>query len=146
MMETGAAPACAEHLPACSQILLVERNASLRESASAWLRANDYSVREVASQSDAIIQLASTHYDLVVADISLASAEELTLLVWLGSKHPRIPVIGTLREEPTPETRECALELGMRLLLVKPYRLAALLDAVRCALTAGPSRRGFSPG
>jgi CheY-like chemotaxis protein len=114
----------------------VERDACLREVASAWLRANEYMVREVANHSEAVLELACGRYDLVVFDVSLASAEELTVLVWLGDRYPRVPVIGTLHEEITPRARECAVELGMRLLLVKPYRLPALLDAVRYALTS----------
>jgi CheY-like chemotaxis protein len=81
------------------EILLVERNAFQRETASAWLRAHDYAVREVANQSDAIAQLSYTPYDVVVADISLVSAEALTLVVWLARQAPRIPVIGMLREQ-----------------------------------------------
>jgi len=124
-----------------AEILLVERSASLREVAAAWLQANDYMVREAANHSAAVAELACHRYDLVVFDISLASAEELTFPFWLGARHPRVPVIGTLHEELTPRARECALELGIRLLLVKPYRLPALLDAVRYALA--PERRGI---
>jgi DNA-binding NarL/FixJ family response regulator len=72
----------------------------------------------------------------VVADISLASAEELTLLFWLGRRHPRIPVIGMLRDQLTPGARKCARQLGIRQLLVKPYSLAALLEAVKWTLAA----------
>jgi DNA-binding NtrC family response regulator len=118
------------------EILLVERNAFQRETASAWLRAHDYAVREVANQSDAIAQLSYTPYDVVVADIRLVSDEALTLVVWLAGRHPRIPVIGMLREQLTPEARGCARQLGIRQLLVKPYSLAALSEAVKCTLTA----------
>lgn len=120
---------------ACTEILLVERDASLREVTSAWLRANDYAVREAANHSAAIVDLASWRYDLVVFDVSLASAEEVSVLFWLAGRHPRVPVIGTLHEGLTPRARECARELGIRLLLVKPYRLSALLETVRFALT-----------
>ena len=51
-------------------------------------------------------------------------------------------MIGTLHEELTPRARECARELGIRLLLVKPYRLPALLEAVRYALTNGHRKPG----
>ena len=129
-----------DNAPACAEILLVERDPSLREVASAWLRANDYAVREAANHSAAVVELACGRYDLVVFDVSLASAEELTVLFWLSGRHPRVPVIGTLHEELTPRARECALELGIRLLLVKPYRLPVLLDTVRYALTAGQRR------
>ncbi len=129
-----------DNAPACAEILLVERDASLREVASAWLRANDYVVREAANHSAAIVELASGRYDLVVFDVSLASAEELTVLFWLGGHHPRVPVIGTIHEELTPRARECALELGIRLLLVKPFRLPVLLEAVRYALRNGQRR------
>lgn len=122
---------------ACAEILLVERDASLREVTSAWLRVNDYAVREAANHSAAVVELASGRYDLVVFDVSLESAEELSVLFWLAGLHPRVPVIGTLHEELTPQARECARELGIRLLLVKPYRLPALLETVRFALTNG---------
>jgi DNA-binding response OmpR family regulator len=120
-----------------AEILLVERDAALREVTSAWLRANDYAVREAASHSAAVLQLVSGRYDLVVFDVSLASAEQLTFAFWLGARRPRVPVIGTLHEKLTPRARECARELGIRLLLVKPYRLPVLLEAVRYALTNG---------
>ena len=71
---------------ASAEILLVERDAALREVTSAWLRANDYAVREAANQSAAVLQLVSGRYDLVVFDISLASAEELTFVFWLGAR------------------------------------------------------------
>ena len=124
-----------------AEILLVERDATLREVTSAWLRANDYAVREAANHSAAILQLVSARYDLVVFDVSLASAEQLTFAFWLGARRPRVPVIGTLHEELTPRTRKCARELGIRLLLVKPYRLPVLLEAVRYALTTGAPGR-----
>ena len=119
-----------------THILLVERKATLRDTAAVWLSAHDYFVRAVATHSEAIAELASNRYEVVITDISLDSAEELTLPVWLSLKHPEIPLIGTLREEPTAQARGRARQLGMRRLLVKPYRLAALLDAVKCALTA----------
>lgn len=120
--------------PPCGHILLVERRAQLRDTAAAWLSAHDYFVRAVATHSEAIVELASNRYEVVITDINLDSAEELTLPVWLSLKHPEIPLIGTLREALTPEARGCARQLGMRQLLVKPYHLPALLDAVRCAL------------
>lgn len=89
--------------------------------------------------SEAVVELACGRYDLVVFDVSLASAEELTVLLWLGDRYPRTPVIGTLHEEIMLRARECALEFGMRLLLVKPYRLPALLDAARYTLTTSQS-------
>ena len=119
---------------ACAEILLVERDPSLREVASAWLRANDYAVREAANHSAAVVELACGRYDLVVFDVSLASAEQLTFAFWLGARRPRVPVIGTLHEELTPGHANVA---GIQLLLVKPYRLPALLEAVRHALTNG---------
>ena len=122
------------------EILLVERDPALREVASAWLRANDYAVREASTYSGAIVHLASGRCDLVVFDVSLASAEELTVLFWFGRRRPRVPVIGTLHEELAPRARECALELGIRFLLVKPFRLPVLLDTVRCALTTARLR------
>ena len=129
-----------------AQILVVERDASLREVTSAWLRANDYAVREAANHSSAVLELVCGRYDLVVFDIRLASAEELTFAFWLGARYPRVPVIGTLHEELTPRARECALELGIRLLLVKPYRLSALLETVRYALANRHRRTQESSG
>ena len=130
--------------PPCGHILLVERRAPLRDTAAAWLSAHDYFVRAVATHSEAIAELASNRYGVVITDINLDSAEELTLPVWLSLKHPEIPLIGTLREELTPEGRGCARQLGMRLLLVKPYRLPALLDAVKCALMHGRATADFA--
>jgi two-component system response regulator GlrR len=129
--------------PPCGHILLVERKALLRDAAAMWLGTNDYFVRAVATRSEAIVELASNRYELVITDINLDSAEELTLPVWLNLKHPEIPLIGTLSEELTPEARGCARQLGMRLFLVKPYRLPALLDAVKCALTTHGATADF---
>jgi len=126
------------------RLLVVERNAFLRETAALWLEANDFSVDEAATQSEAITRIASSRYDAVIADVSLDSAEELILPVWLSVKHRATPLIGTVRKQLTPETRRSAEQLGMRQLLVKPYRLPALLEAVESVLNIRAPARHLS--
>jgi hypothetical protein len=82
----------------------------------------------------AVVELASGRYDLVVFDVSLKAPRSwYCLACWAASARSGDRHIA---RRFTPRARECARELGIRLLLVKPYRLPAV-ETVRFALTNG---------
>ena len=82
--------------------------------------------------------LESVHRDsigCVVLDVRMAGMSGLDLLRQLVASGSRIPVI-MLTAHADDETRRRSLEAGAVAFLEKPVRSAALLDAVRTALSS----------
>ena len=71
----------------------------------------------------------------VVLDLRMAGMSGLDLLKHLMATGSRIPAI-ILTAHADDETRRRSLEVGAVAFLAKPVRSAALLDAVRMALTS----------
>ena len=82
--------------------------------------------------------LESVHRDsigCVVLDVRMAGMSGLDLLRHLVATGSRIPAI-ILTAHADDETRRRSLEAGAVAFLEKPFRSAALLDAVRTALAS----------
>lgn len=115
------------------RILLVEDDASLRETVAAYLRAHGFAVDAVATGKMALVQAAVSPVDAVVLDLRLPDMDGLAVCRALraGSPAPRI-LVATARD--AVQDRIAGLDEGADDYLVKPYALGELVARLRALL------------
>ncbi len=116
-------------------VCIVDDDASLRRALRNLLMSVGFRV-ETFESAEAFLE--SVHRDsigCVVLDVRMAGMSGLDLLRHLVATGSRIPAI-MLTAHADDETRRRSLEAGAVAFLEKPVRSAALLDAVRTALSS----------
>ena len=116
-------------------ICIVDDDASLRRSLRNLLMSVGFPVETYDSAEAFLEAPARDSIGCVVLDVRMAGMSGLDLLRHLASAGSRIPVI-MLTAHADEETRRRSLEAGAVAFLEKPVRSAALLDAVRTALSS----------
>jgi len=116
-------------------ICIVDDDASLRRSLRNLLMSVGFPVQTFDSAEAFLDGSPGDSIGCVVLDVRMAGMSGLDLLRHLASAGSRIPVI-ILTAHADEETRRRSLEAGAVAFLEKPVRSAALLDAVRRALTS----------
>jgi len=116
-------------------ICIVDDDASLRRSLRNLLMSVGFAVETFDSAEAFLEAPRRDSIGCVVLDVRMAGMSGLELLRHLSSAGSRIPVI-MLTAHADEETRRRSLEAGAAAVLEKPVRSAALLDAVRTALTS----------
>jgi len=118
-----------------SVVCIVDDDASLRRSLRNLLMSVGFRVETFQS---AELFLESAHREnpgCVVLDLRMPGMSGLDLLRQLAATGSRIPVI-ILTAHGDDETRRRSLQAGAVAFLEKPFQSAALLDAVRTALSS----------
>ncbi len=118
-----------------SVVCIVDDDASLRRSLRNLLMSVGFRVETFQS---AELFLESAHREnpgCVVLDLRMLGMSGLDLLRQLAASGSRIPVI-ILTAHGDDETRRRSLQAGAVAFLEKPFQSAALLDAVRTALSS----------
>ncbi len=118
-----------------SVVCIVDDDASLRRSLRNLLMSVGFRVETFQS---AELFLESAHREnpgCVVLDLRMPGMSGLDLLRQLAASGSRIPVI-ILTAHGDDETRRRSLQAGAVAFLEKPFQSAALLDAVRTALSS----------
>ena len=118
-----------------SVVCIVDDDASLRRSLRNLLMSVGFRVETFQS---AELFLESAHREnpgCVVLDLRMPGMSGLDLLRQLAASGSRIPVI-ILTAHGDDETRRQSLQAGAVAFLEKPFQSAALLDAVRTALSS----------
>jgi two-component system copper resistance phosphate regulon response regulator CusR len=115
------------------RVLLVEDDDTLRESATAFLRAAGFAVDPAATGKMARELAAVSPYDAVVLDIGLPDADGYTLCTAFRSRVPA-PRILMATARDAVEDRIAGLDIGADDYLVKPYALGELVARVRALL------------
>ena len=118
-------------------ICIVDDDASLRRSLRNLLMSVGFPV-ETFESAEAFLEAAgrdSIGCGCVVLDVRMAGMSGLDLMRHLVAAGSRIPVV-MLTAHADEETRRRSLEAGAVAFLEKPVRSAALLDAVRTALSS----------
>jgi len=116
-------------------ICIVDDDASLRRSLRNLLMSVGFPVQTFDSAEAFLDGSPGDSIGCMVLDVRMAGMSGLDLLRHLASAGSRIPVI-ILTAHADEETRRRSLEAGAVAFLEKPVRSAALLDAVRRALTS----------
>jgi two-component system copper resistance phosphate regulon response regulator CusR len=115
------------------RVLLVEDDDTLRESATAYLRASGFAVDPAATGKMARELAAVSPYDAVVLDVRLPDDDGFTLCTAFRGRAPA-PRILMATARDAVEDRIAGLDLGADDYLVKPYALGELVARVRALL------------
>lgn len=124
-----------------ARILAVDDDARIRRFVTRALREGGYEVVAVGDAESAIAQLLSARPDLFLLDINLPGMDGLALAQKLrqnrGTKSTPV-VIFSVRT--APQDKVVAYASGAVTYLEKPFKKAALLEAVRAALEVAARR------
>ncbi len=125
-----------------AHILLVEDDAELRRALRLNLEGFGHTVAEAGDGREAMEVLRSVRADVVVTDLVMPGKEGLETIAELARDRPEVPVVamsGGGRIAPGANLA-VALRLGARRVLVKPFPVADLNEAVADLTGAGPRR------
>jgi two-component system, NtrC family, response regulator PilR len=114
------------------QVLLVEDDASVRESVAAALRDEGYEVRTADDGQQAMDRFVPGT-DLVIADLVMPKVDGRSLLRWITSNHPETAVILMTGFGTIPQAVD-AIKAGATAYLTKPLNPEELLMQVNKAL------------
>jgi CheY-like chemotaxis protein len=122
-----------DHQPA--RILVVEDNEDVGAFAEALLTELGHSIARARSAEEALDVLRSQQFDLVFSDIVMPGMGGLKLAEQLARDKPDLPVVLA-----TGYSQQMAQSgTGGRPVILKPYRLAALAEAIAAALQPQPA-------
>ena len=116
-------------------VCIVDDDASLRRSLRNLLMSVGFRVETFQSAELFLESVPRENPGCVVLDLRMPGMSGLDLLRQLAASGSRIPVI-ILTAHGDDETRRRSLQAGAVAFLEKPFQSAALLDAVRTALSS----------
>jgi len=122
--------------PAAPSVLVVEDEPVTRAVLEGFLGLAEYDVTAVSDGADALFQLSSRHFDLILTDIAMPSVDGLALAEVVTRKGLHTPVI-FVTGQPGDELEVKGLALGAVDYIRKPIQKDVLLLRVRKALRAG---------
>ena len=115
-------------------VLVIDDDALVRDSISAYLEDCDYVMLTAASAAAGLDLLDETQVDAVICDLKMPGMSGIELLALVKARHPKLPVI-VVSGAGVMEDVVQALRLGADDYLVKPILdLAVLSHALRKAL------------
>ncbi|WP_337169611.1 response regulator transcription factor [Gemmatimonas aurantiaca] len=115
------------------RVLLVEDDDTLRESATAFLRASGFAVDPAATGKMARGLAAVSPYDVVVLDVRLPDDDGFVLCTALRARIPAPRILMATARDGV-EDRIAGLDLGADDYLVKPYALGELVARLRALM------------
>jgi DNA-binding NtrC family response regulator len=114
-------------------ILVVDDDSLVRDQLSRLYEQSGYIVEPVHCAEDALVHLAQGKTDFVITDIKLPGLGGAELIATMQENHPDVPVIA-ITGYLDIETAVKVLKCGAVDFVVKPFDLAAVLEATRAAL------------
>jgi CheY-like chemotaxis protein len=108
-------------------VLVVDDDASVRESIRKVLKAAGYEVTTAADGEEAAVKFVPDRTDLVLLDLNLRSRSGWDVFERLTTQHPTIPVIIITG---MPNQYQTALAAGVGALVEKPIEVPALLKTM----------------
>jgi len=129
-----------------SRVLVVQSDASLRLFLQRELSSYGLLVSSCHDGEQAMLELRTAPYDVVIQDFDLPGMDGMTLLRTLRSEYPHVAVI-VLTSRTRTEDRVDALDRGAHDYIVKPFSFRELHARVRCQLrrAAGPAAQAEEP-
>ena len=115
------------------RLLLVEDNARLSDLIVAGLAKEGFAVDAVASVSDALCALSTTHFSLVILDLGLPDGDGMTILHHLRSSGATTPLL-VLTARQSTEDKVKGFEQGADDYLGKPFAFDELVARTRALL------------
>jgi len=118
-----------------ARILIVDDEATIRDSLLESLTAEGYQVDAAESGEEALARCHGTAYDLLVTDLRLPGVTGLEILQALRNQGTQTPVI-MMTAYGDVDTAVSAMRLGAYDFIPKPFKLSAIKKQVRAALRA----------
>jgi CheY-like chemotaxis protein len=122
-----------------ARVLLIDDEPAVRLTLDQMLEAGGHEVVQASIGHKLLEDLATVAYDVVVTDLNMPGLDGWDVATWIAERRPGIPVIaiGGNADAQHDEVRRL-----FAVMLIKPFRRQALLDAVASALAgarlAGP--------
>jgi DNA-binding response OmpR family regulator len=123
------------------RLLLVEDNARLSDLIIAGLAKEGFAVDAVATVSDALSALATTHFALVILDLGLPDGDGLSVVQHLRGSGATIPLL-ILTARQSTEDKVKGFGQGADDYLGKPFAFDELVARVRALLRRPPAYLG----
>jgi DNA-binding response OmpR family regulator len=127
------------------RILVVDDEADVRQVLRTALEGRGYRVDEAASGEEALSQLASRRYDLLLLDLRMAGMNGVGMMERVHLSRPDLPII-ILTGYATLESAIAAVRCGAADYLLKPVSVHEIVRAVRRALQRTGARGPDSDG
>ena len=116
------------------RVLIADDNQTLRRGLATILEEVGYSVSEAANGKEALRDLdSSTQFCLLITDLAMPDMDGIELTMSLRKSRPSLPIVAISGTFEGQFLRVAKL-LGVRGTLHKPFKRAALLEAVESAL------------
>lgn len=124
-----------------ARILVVERDAKIRELLSRFLGVKGHEVTTAADGDAGMQAFLAERPDLMLVDVQLSGTDGLALCRAVRETHleVRLVLMGTARQSRRPAVEAAREALDMPLFLVKPFGIGALMAAVDPEDRAGPA-------
>ncbi|MGJ8697281.1 MAG: sigma-54-dependent transcriptional regulator [Verrucomicrobiaceae bacterium] len=129
-----------------NHILLVDDDTSLADAISAVLESQGHQVTHFDDGAQALAQIESSNFNLVITDYRMPGMGGMQLLEELHNNHPDLPVVMMTAFSTTDRAIE-ATKKGAFDYLLKPFEMSELIEVVERALASSqPSARTVSIG
>ena len=115
------------------RILFVDDEPLLTRLGSEFLRKLGYDPVTATCPVDALAKFQESHFDAVITDLTMPRMSGIELARALQLIRPNLPIVLTTAFHQKLEGKHPS-ELGFSFLLLKPYNIGALMDAVESAL------------
>ena len=125
--------------PRSAVVMVIDDDAEMRAMLRDFLMSEGFRVREAPTGDRVIDSLEAEEPAAVVLDKEMPGVNGLDLLAYVHHRRPAIPVI-LITAFGGPEVEAEALRRGATRYIEKPFRVGALLEAVRAAVERGPER------
>jgi len=123
-----------------NSILLVDDEASFRESTAELLRNDGYRCDASPDAQNALDRLLARSYDLVIADIHMPGNRNLELVEEIQRRSPELPVI-LVTGYPSTETAINSIHLPVAAYMTKPFPYEELCRQVRETIVGSHGHR-----
>jgi two-component system, OmpR family, response regulator MprA len=114
-------------------VLVVDDDATVRDSIDRALRVNGYEVALAGDGCEALDRMARTRFDAVILDVLMPELDGLSVCRSLRGGGNSVPILMLTARDAVPD-RVTGLEAGADDYLVKPFALEELLARLRALL------------
>lgn len=116
-----------------ARILIVDDEESIIRSVGALLETESHSVTGVMSGTEALKELKTKPFDLMITDIRMSPVDGLEIIQWCKKNRPEMPAV-VISALTSDEAEDMAREAGCCGYIRKPFRINDVLDCINKVL------------